>query len=122
MAAGDLRWKANVFRESMVAIGQESDESKWDDVVSPWWPVGAASFAWLVALIRLVIASGHHEAANVDVALAAGAVLMIPAIILIVWAAARRARHNTARRHPASTTPRPQLTLIMTSRSHRVVH
>jgi hypothetical protein len=67
--------------------------------LSVWPAVAAASFGWLVALVRLLVGHGRGENLDVDLVLAGGAALLIPLICVIFWLNARRAMQ---RRRPPS--------------------
>jgi len=60
--------------------------------LSAWPALAAASFAWLMALVRLLVGQRRHESLDLDLALAAGAMLVIPSIILLSWRTYCRAR------------------------------
>jgi len=66
--------------------------------LSVWPAIAAASFAWLMALLRLLVGESRRESLNVDLVLALGALLLIPALVLLVSLDDRRAaRARSAR-------------------------
>src|SRR6266542_3844468 len=88
--------------------------------LSAWPAVAAASFAWIIALLRLLVGRARQEHLDLDIALAAGSALLIPAVILMFWLSVRRRGPST---HFNARGRRPHLSLISsTPQPSRPIH
>jgi len=97
-----------VFTESPFSTPRT--ETVDTEAPSPWPAIAAASFAWLIALARLVVGQQRAERTDLDVVLALGATILIPSIVLVLWLNARRRRTQRA------ALDRPHLHLVAPSR------
>ncbi len=77
-----------MFTESMFAT---RDGEQRLGSLSVWPAAAAASFAWLMALLRLCVGEARREILDLDMTLAMGALVLVPAIIVVVCLNARRA-------------------------------
>ena len=103
-----------MFCESMLSMpAHENVEREPETSYGP--AKVALSCAWLVALIRGILAFSRHEGLTLDVALMAVVLTSIPLIALHIW----RTEHRRAAqlRSTAQSRPRPRLVLV----SHREV-
>ena len=78
-----------MFTESMFSTPHSNEGEPSEEALSAWPAVAAASFACLIALMRLVIGHIRQESLDLDLVLAAGATVLIPAIVLLFWLNAR---------------------------------
>jgi hypothetical protein len=98
--------------ESMFTAPRRGAQEGDENGLSAWPALAAAFFAWMMAFVRVVIGRIRHEAVGLDLALAIGAAVLIPAIALSFWLNSLR---NRRARSLASNTPsaeRPRLTLV----------
>jgi hypothetical protein len=100
-----------VSTESMFSPPRNDAQQRDGGGLSAWPALAAASFAWLISLVRLLVGQGRHESFDLDLALAVGAMLLIPSIILLSWLTARRARRAPLARGTASDR-RTRLSLV----------
>lgn len=83
-----------MFTESMFSTPRGDAQKRGAGDFSAWPAVGAASFAWFISLMRLVIGQACRESMDLDLALAAGATLVVPAIVSFFWLSDRRFRRT----------------------------
>jgi hypothetical protein len=90
------------------------------DGPSAWPAIGAAFFAWIMALLRTLIGRARQEGLNLDIVFAFTATLLIPSIVLIFWLQARRARRAGRIGGIQPAPARPRLRLVSSAPAPRV--
>jgi hypothetical protein len=97
--------------ESMFTAPRRGAQEGDHNGLSAWPAAAAAFFAWMMAFVRVVIGQTRREGVGLDLALAIGAAVLIPAIALYFWLNSRHSRRARSLA-PGAPAERPRLTLV----------